>query len=88
MKKNIVLMVFGLMILAASAFAVTEDEFAVEPVNPDVQGRGLVDTDVAALSSKVNELERNLNDIERDRRFDQERLRQLDRDVSDLKRRF
>lgn len=89
MRKFIFLLVFGLMVAGAHSLAVADDDFAgKEPVNPDAQGRGLVDTDAAALNAKVNELERKINDIEREQRFSQDRVRQLDRDVSEIKRHF
>ena len=48
----------------------------------------LVNETIFDLKAKVSELERRVNDMDKDRRFDQDRLRQLDRDVSELKRKF
>lgn len=88
MKKVLFVMLLGCMFLGSNAFAETEEDFTVPPINPNPGGRGLVNRDVADLSAKVSELERRINDIDRDRRFNEDRIRQLDRDVSDIKRRF
>lgn len=88
MKKVIFLVLFGCMILGSNAFAQTEEDFDVAPINPDVDGEGLVNTDVSDLSAKVSDLERKLNDVEREQRFNQDRVRQLERDLGEIKRRF
>lgn len=88
MKKVIFLALFGCVILGSNAFAQTADDFGTPPLNPDVQGRGLVNTDVSDLNTKVSDLQRKVNDLERDQRFNQDRVRQLERDLSDIKRRF
>ncbi len=80
-------MMLGCLVLASGSFA-SADEDLVPPINPDAHGQALVSTDVSALNNKVSELERKVNDIEREQRFNQERLRQLDRDVSELRRKF
>ena len=85
MKKIIFSVIFGCLVLTSNAFAKEE---LVEPINPDGQGRSLVNTDVATLTSRVNELERRVKDLEREQRFNQEQVRQLDRDVRDNFRRL
>ncbi len=85
MKKIIFLMIFGCLVISSNVFAKEE---LVPPINPDGNGRGLINTDVASLNAKVNELERKVNDLERDRHNDQDHIRQVERDVSDLKRHF
>lgn len=85
MKRSAFFMFFYLCFSSSIMLA---NDFPDLPENPDAQGRGLINTDVAALNAKVSELERRINDMDRDRRFDQDRMRQLDRDVSELKRRF
>lgn len=89
MKKILFLIVLGIVSLNANSFALPKENDAVlreelvEPINP-----ALSSSDVAQLKAKVNDLERRLNDMDRDRRFTEDRLRQLDRDVNDIKRRF
>lgn len=88
MKKVIFLVLFGCVFLGSNAFAEEEETFYVPPIDPGVQQRGLVNTDVSNLTAKVSDLERKVNDIQRDQRFNQDKVRQLERDISDLKRRF
>lgn len=89
MKKIFFLLAIVFLANSSNVFALVKDneitEELVEPSNPGLSGRG---SEIAYLTDKVNDLERRLNDMDRDRRFTQDRLRQLDRDVNDIKRRF
>ena len=101
MKKILFLLVLACFALNANSFAEVQDEIQekpqkqakvkvreelVPPINPEEASASR--TEIGTLRAKVNDLERRLNDIDRDRRFEQDRVRQLDRDVNDIKRRF
>ncbi len=89
MKKILLLAAIFCVTGAGLAAAEVDGDFSAPDVKkPSRNAEELVSDHYSLLKAKVNELERRLNDMERDRRFDQDRLRQLDRDVSELKRRF
>ncbi len=96
MKKSVALAILFFSTLAfgsAHVFAddlpyEESDDFGAEEDFKAEAGKDLVNTDISDINSKLSELERRVADIERDRRFEQDRTRQLEKDVNDLKRRF
>ena len=92
MKKTVYLVLALCLMKSIVLFASDTGELApsADSLRPKA-GRSneiLVNETISDLKAKVSELERRVNDMDKDRRFDQDRLRQLDRDVSELKRKF
>ncbi len=76
----------GLTAFAEPDLATRNDNF--KGVSSQGRTENLVNDNVSLLNSKINELERRVNDLERDKRYDQDRIRDLIRDINELKRRF
>lgn len=91
--RKILCLVF-VFCLAQTAILKAADTSEIAPPTDSRRPQGtreseqLYSENVADLKARVGELERRVNEMDRDRRFSEDRLRQLDRDVSELKRRF
>lgn len=80
MKKILLFLFF--FVLTAVPFVRAEEEIA------DLQSAdGLVDLRASRNASKVEDLVRRVNDLERDSKSKTDRIRNLERTVDDLKRR-
>ena len=51
------------------------------------QTDNLVDMGTSRVDSRLSELERRVSQLERDKRFTEDKIRSLDREIEDLKRR-
>ena len=71
------------LVLFLCIFSISFYAYADSSVQPDV----LLDNNVVQLSRKIESLAAQIASLERESRFQDERIRRLDRQVTDLKRR-
>ncbi len=83
MKKIfLVLLAFSMFQFSAWAYqSDAADEVASKPVDTK-----LVNLDISRLNSKTNDLEKRIENLERDKKYQDDQLRSMQRDISDLKR--
>lgn len=82
MNFLITMMLLGITLGLPSAWAET-----VETVKAPVGDEQLVDIELSTMETRVNDLERRLQALERDRKFSEDKIRSLERQVNDLRRR-
>ena len=87
MKKTFLFSVFIFTLFAASRL------FAVEPASDDASlpelkssSGQLVNLDLSQAVRRISDLERELQDLERDNRYQDDRIRQLERSINDIRR--
>lgn len=83
MKKIFSLILF-LTLLTSALFAETEEKL-VSPKATSSSDR-LVEVETRRVGSKLDDMERRLRDLERYQRSQDDRMRNLERSVNDLKR--
>lgn len=81
-----ILLVMIIVLLSAARLQAAEDLQAKTNSAANPEDR-LVNMDQAAERNRILDLEKRLNDLERNYRFLDDRLRSLDRSLDDLKRR-
>ncbi len=90
MRKIIFLTFFTLSMSCFSPLFVHADDELVRPSkaksSSESSKNNLVNLDQRQIENRIQELERQIDDIERDRRFQDERIRNLERTVNDLRR--
>ena len=72
------------LILAAPFCSAQDEDLAPNSVGPG----NLVNLSTSTLNARLSELERRVNDLQRNDRDQEDRIRQIDREVSELQRRF
>ena len=84
-KISFLILLFFCMIPFALAKDLAEEDSLAGPVRA-AQGE-LVNTNMAQVLSRLDGLERRFAAIERDKRSQDDRIRSMERDISDLRRR-
>jgi hypothetical protein len=86
MKKILFLLLVS-MLLIPGAFAATEEtEEKLVPQRTSASTDRLVEIESRRLSSKMDDIERRLRDLERYQRSQDDRMRSLERSINDVKR--